>query len=918
MMFNLAARPRSRRTVIVSGLVTAALVATSLAQFNPASAAQPLIDNPASYVNTLAGTAGSTNNFPGPALPFGMVQFSPDTSANNSQGAGNANYRQKGYSYPDTAVRGFGMTHASQGCGMGGDFPILPTAYDNLTAGLGNSHPAYQRDIITGTRATTETAIPGYYRVPLRDTSISASQGINIVAELTATARGGIGRFTFPANTTRPKVFLKPNQTAWSYQAWNSEVHIDPATGIVTARVKTGNFCRKGESHDLYYALAFDQAWAGFGTWTNGPAEADRTDVVSDTTYPYTNYALGQTNSAPRETGAYFTFPDGTEVIQARVAISYTSAANAVLNLNTEIPTLGPNTFNTVRQAAWDRWNAELRKVRVSDAVDWGQADPTRDLKTFYTALYHSITHPATMSDVNGEYLGFETTPRVHNVSEHPGAGGRQRVQYTQISDWDTYRCLVPFQAALWPTQTADQVQSLVNAAEQMGSYPQWTVANGTTNQMNGDNVAPLIAFAHAFGATDFDTAQALRYMVEGAVGETAGKYTGGTNQSLGNVNYPMAQRPGAEYYNTLGYAPQVRAFQADHMVTGGSYTLEYSLDDLAVSEFAKALGNSSVASQFLERSHYWQNLFNPTANTIQPRDINGLFPDGTNAYSLIPQTFGYRGNVWESNVGQQGFEEGSGEQYLWLVPQNLAGLIDALGGKAATEARLDTFMSNNFSGGASYSARYMNLDNEPNFQVPWIYNYLGVPRKASEAVDKATQTLFGFGPSGAEPGNDDLGALANWFVWSALGMYPMTPGTGVLALNAPMFDQAVVQLGNGKRLTINAPGAQDHRQYQNGKKYIAGMEVNGVSTTKSWIDYSAFSTDTTIDYQISTNSYNSWGTGENDLPPSWRGGHGIVANVAPQGSSTAQALTVAPGATAWATVAVQRIESKDARFTTS
>ncbi|MDR1295696.1 MAG: GH92 family glycosyl hydrolase, partial [Bifidobacteriaceae bacterium] len=705
----------SRATVGHRGKVAVGIVAgvglclTGLAPLGPASAAEPLVTNPAQYVNTLAGTAGSTNNFPGPALPFGMVQFSPDShSGNTTQGAGNNGYRQKGYQYGDTVIRGFGMTHASQGCGMGGDFPILPTAYDRLDGTGNTNHPYAQRDVITGERATTETTIPGYYRVPLRDTSISASAGINIIAELTATARGGIGRFTFPADTVRPKVFLKANQSSWSNPSVNSEVHVDPDTGIVTARALAGNFCRKGETHNLYYALAFDQPWTTFGTWADsGQAVEGRTDAA----YAGTSY---------RETGAYFVFPDGAETIQARVAISYTSAEKAVLNLQTEIPTLNATTFDTVKQAAWDRWNAELSKVKVSAPVA-GQSD--RDLRTFYTALYHSITHPATMSDVDGTYIGFETTPQIHNVSAHPGAGGRTRVQYTMISDWDTYRCLVPFQAALWPEQTADQVQSLVNAAEQMGSYPQWTVANGSTNQMNGDNVAPLIAFAYAFGARDFDQLQALHYLVEGAVGETADTFTGGTNRTLGNVNYPMIQRPGAQVYNQYKYAPQIRAFQADHMVTGGSYTLEYALDDLSVSEFAKALGQNQTAAQFLERSHYWQNLFNPTTGSISPRDINGMFPEG-NPNALIAQTFGYRGNVWEQNVGQQGFEEGSAEQYLWLVPQNLAGLFDALGGKERAEARLDAFMGNNFRGGASFGATGMNLDNEPNFQVPLIYNY--------------------------------------------------------------------------------------------------------------------------------------------------------------------------------------------------
>jgi hypothetical protein len=210
-----------------------------------------------------------------------------------------------------------------------------------------------------------------------------------------------------------------------------------------------------------------------------------------------------------------------------------------------------------------------------------------------------------------------------------------------------------------------------------------------------------------------------------------------------------------------------------------------------------------------------------------------------------------------------------------------------------------------------------MNLDNEPNFQVPWTYNYLGAPDKTSKAVDKATQTLFGYLPNNAEPGNDDLGALANWFVWSALGMYPMTPGTGVLALNAPMFDRSVVELGNGRTVTINAEGAQSPtRAWDSENKYIAGMRLNGGPTTKNWIEYSDLTAGATIDYEIVTDTVPAWGTADADLPPSWRGGNGIVANVTPEAGPVTGALSVAPGGTVGGTLDVQRIDSSVTTFT--
>ncbi|WP_345128872.1 glycoside hydrolase domain-containing protein [Dactylosporangium darangshiense] len=368
----------------------------------------------------------------------------------------------------------------------------------------------------------------------------------------------------------------------------------------------------------------------------------------------------------------------------------------------------------------------------------------------------------------------------------------------------------------------SDQAQSLVNAANQMGSFPRWMVANSSTNQMNGDSVAPLLAFTWQFGARDWDVNRAIDIMLENTIGSTAGKFTGGTNTGAGGTNgmtntrWPIMERPGADYYNEYGYAPQLRPFQADHMVTGASYTLEYAIADFSLATLADAKGRNGTAKQFYERAQWWQNLWNPTADGIQPRDVNGRYPE-SDPRQQYPASFGYRGNVYD--LGQQGFEEGNAEQYLWMVPHNLAGLITAMGGKEAATQRLDTFLSTGLVRGASANVPYMNLDNEPNFGVPWVYNYLGRPDRTSEVVDQITGTLLGYQPAGSEPGNDDLGALANLYVWAALGMYPESSGASAVTFNTPIFDKSVVTLGNGRTLTINAPGAQS------GKRYINNVE---------------------------------------------------------------------------------------------
>ena len=423
------------------------------------------------------------------------------------------------------------------------------------------------------------------------------------------------------------------------------------------------------------------------------------------------------------------------------------------------------------------------------------------------------------------------------------------------------------------------------------------------------------------FGARDWDVDTAIDVLVDNAVGAKAGTFTGGTNTGAGGQNgllnnrLQVMERPGAAYYNSFQYAPQVRLFQEDHMVTGASYTEEYSIDDFSLATLAAARGRTDTANQFYARAQYWQNLWNPTANGIQPRDVNGRYPDNADPNAQYPALFGYRGNVYD--LGQQGFEEGNAEQYVWMVPDNLAGLITAMGGKDAAIQRLNTFLSKGMVQGANVGVPYMNLDNEPDFGVPWIYNYLGRPDKTTDVVDQITQSLFGYQPTNSEPGNDDLGALANYYVWAALGMYPESSGSSVVAFNAPLFDQSVVHLGNGHTLTINAPGAQTNRNYQaaDGHKYINQLAINGASTSKSWLDWSTLSQDTTIDVTLASTP-NAWGTADADLPPSWQQGSKPAAlNVSTVGSATSGAVVLQQGATGTAQLDVQRIGSTASGF---
>ena len=240
-------------------------------------------------------------------------------------------------------------------------------------------------------------------------------------------------------------------------------------------------------------------------------------------------------------------------------------------------------------------------------------------------------------------------------------------------------------------------------------------------------------------------------------------------------------------------------------MIAGASITLEWSVDDFAISRFADSLGDTATAAEFQNRAQYWQNLFNPATGYISPRNADGAFPLGP----------GFVQPIW--GFGQDGFDEGNAEQYLWLVPQNVAGLVTALGGRQAVADRLDRFLTELNAGP---NKPFLWAGNEPDFGVPWLYNYIGQPWKTQETVNRVRSELFGPTPDG-EPGNDDLGAQSSWYVWAALGLFPSTPGTPILTVNTPLFDRAQISVPGGKSIRIFAPGASG----RNGLKYINGLQ---------------------------------------------------------------------------------------------
>jgi predicted alpha-1,2-mannosidase len=760
-----------------------------------------LVANPVDHVDTRIGTGtggdivGEINNFPGATVPFGMVQYSPDTVNNYA-----------GYSYDNPRSTGFSMTHASVGCAAFGDISMLPT-----TTPIG-SQPWNAWEKIA--HDDTEQGVPGYYAVRF--------PGTGVTAELSATTRTGIGRFSYPHNGKAALFHVRSGASLAGDSRATIQIGDDNTT--ITGWATSGGFCGRNNTYTVYFAMKFSQPFTSYGAWDGSTVYAGARGAAS----PYS--------------GGYVEFPTGSAV-EVRTAISYVGIDGARANLAAE----SGASFEDVRAAAQSEWSAALSHILVAGRH-------VGNLDTFYTSLYRSLLHPNTFNDADGRYIGFDGV--IHTVTQG-------RTQYTNFSDWDTYRSLAPLQAMLFPKQASDMAQSLVNDAEQSGSYPRWALANSATGEMSGDSVVPLIVNLYAYGAKDFDLKTALHYMVNAA-----------TQGGVGLNGY--VERPGIATYLQLGYAPQTV------FGSGASITLEWSVDDFAISRFAESLGDTATAAEFQNRAQYWQNLFNPSTGYISPRNATGTFGEGP---AIVQPGSGF---------GQEGFDEGNAEQYVWWVPHNVAGLVAALGGRNAVTGRLDRFTKELNVGP---NEPYLWAGNEPTFGVPWLYNYVGQPWKTQLTVDRV-RGLFGPTPDG-EPGNDDLGAMSSWYVWAALGLYPSTPGAGILDVNAPLFDRAVIALPAGRSIQIKAPGASRSPRL----KFISGLSVDGRATDQTSLPESIIRTGGDLTFSLAAYPDKVWGTAESSAPPSFgAGSSAVTVNI------SSPIVTIAPGSTATVKLDVQRM----------
>jgi len=511
--------------------------------------------------------------------------------------------------------------------------------------------------------------------------------------------------------------------------------------------------------------------------------------------------------------GIALAFPAGS-VVHAQVGISFVSIANARGNRDT----LTGFDLTATMLAARATWNTLLSRIGIGGGTSDAQ-------KTFYTALYHALQHPSVFSDANRQYRGFDGVVRTL-----PAAQGDQ---YANLSGWDVYRSQIPLASIVAPNVMSDLVTSMLNDYDQSGRLPKWSVANDESYMMVGDPALPTIAAAYAFGTRGFDAAHALQAMTAQASG------SGST-------------RPGTVYLENLGYLPEDSGYGCCEHTGTTSTSLEYHIADYALAAFAGAVGNTATHARFADRAQGWQYLVHPTSGFIQPRRHDGQWrPD----FNPVDISFG-------------DWAEGNSWKYTLAVPFNVRGLIDAKGGNPAMTSYLDTHLAEL----DDILGPHALLGNEPSLGAPWLYNWTAAPYKTQATVRRIQAQLYRNAPDGL-PGNDDLGTLSAWYVFSALGIYPAIPGTADLVLGSPVFPTAVVRLPNGGTLTLDAPAAGASTPY------VQSMTVDGSAWTKAYLPPSMLANGGTVHFELAATANQSWASTPDAAPPSYGTNAAAVAD---------------------------------------
>ena len=703
------------------------------------------VSDKVSYVNPMIGTEGMGHTFPGACAPFGIVQLSPDTDTipHNIDGVyqGKVYEYCAGYQHTDNTIVGFSHTHLS-GTGHSdlGDLLIMPQT------GVLQLNPGTKDDPDSGYRQRfshdTEQASPGYYTVTLNDTGIKA--------ELTATQRVGVHKYTYPKGSDQ-RIILDLLHGLYNYDGkvlW-STLRVENDTLLTGMRLTDG----WARTNYTYFAISFSKPISSYGYQDRKPEKYVGFWRKFDR---YHNFP----DMAGRSMVAYFNFDkDQSHELVVKVALSAVSTEGAKKNLQAEA---AGKSFEAICQETREAWNRELSVI---------DCNGTNDQKAMlYTSLYHTMINPSIYMDVDRQYRGVDGN--IHTADDFDN--------YTVFSVWDTYRAEHPLLGLLKPSRNTNMVKSMIHHQQQqaLGMLPVWSLMGNEGWCMTGYHSVTVLADAIVKGA-DIDKEEALNAMVQTA-----------TNPYF----------PSVTDYMRLGYAP----FDTDN--TAASNTLEYSFDDWTIYAAAKATGNEQIAATFMKRALNYRNTYDPSIGFASPRYLNGEFKKDLDPYQTYGEGF-IEGNSWNFSFhvphDVNGLIQTMGGEQAFLDKLNRLFVMDL---PEKYYADNEDITAECLVGGYVHG-------NEPSHHVPYLYAWTATPWKTQEWLRTILNKMYRNHIRGLG-GNDDCGQMSSWYIFSSMGFYPVAPGTDQYVLGAPYLPYMKVTLENGHTVEIKAPKVSDKNRY--------------------------------------------------------------------------------------------------------
>ena len=714
---------------LISALIGCSLL-LGMAACTQTSTSQDYTD----FVNPFIGTGGHGHTYPGAVVPNGMIQPSPDTRIYQWDAC-------SGYYYNDSTINGFSHTHLSgTGCGDYGDVLLMPTVgkQDYHAMGLESQQMAYA----SAFSHQNETAQPGYYSVVL--------DRYNVKAELTATKRAAIHRYTFPQSDESG--FILDLDYSLQRQK-NEEMELEV--------ISDTEIC--GRKKTVYWA--FDQ-YINFYAKFSKPF-----------TYTMVTDSMALDEGGPLLPTAkvllHFNTKAGEEVY-VKVGISAIDIDGARKNVEAEIPEWD---FNGVRKAARASWNDYLAKIDIDT--------DNKDQKTmFYTALYHTGMQPNLFTDVDGRYLGMDLKAHQGSVNEP---------MYTIFSLWDTFRAYHPLMTIIDPDLNEAFIRSLIQKQREGGVFPMWELAGNYTGTMIGYHAVPVIVDAYMKGYHNFDVNEAYKACLRVAEYDTTG------------IKCPPLVlthlMPQAKYWkNKIGYVP------CDKDNEAVAKALEYAYNDWCISAFAESLGDAANHEKYAKFAEGYKTYFDPSTRFMRGLDSKGNWRTPFNPRSSTHRNDDYcEGTAWQWTWFVPHQIDG-----LVELMGGREGFISKLDSLFTVSSVLE---GENTSADISGLIGQYAHGNEPSHHIIHMYNYVGQPYRTQELVDSVLQTLYFNDPDGLS-GNEDCGQMSAWYILNAMGFYQVCPGKPVYSIGRPLFNKATVNLKDGKKFTVIAKNNSRENKY--------------------------------------------------------------------------------------------------------